>query len=182
MNYKHPVAISVLIVCCVGLIGLLLYRVQLSRTTQTLRPSTEETSKPELTPTPTSETVSSSVYKDLIEIISPSPKSDITLVSPTTKIEVRGKARGSWFFEGSFPVELVSGTQGVGVIAKGIAEADGEWMTTEFVPFHAELIIQMTDEQILNAGGNASIILKKDNPSGDPKNADQFIVPVQLWP
>ncbi|MCX6715042.1 MAG: hypothetical protein NTX72_04460 [Candidatus Uhrbacteria bacterium] len=47
MNYKHSVLISVLVVCCVGLIGLLVYRVNLSRTVQTLRPATEETSKPE---------------------------------------------------------------------------------------------------------------------------------------
>lgn len=180
---KQKIAFGVLIVCCVGLIGLLTYRVMASRTSQeVLRPTTEQTSAPETSPTPTSNTLPTS-YKDLIEIISPLPKSDITLNAPTTTIEVRGKARGSWFFEGTFPVELVSGTKNVGLIAKGIASADGEWMTTEYVPFHATLTVHLTNDQILNASGSdGSLILKKDNPSGDPKNDDAFIIPISLVP
>ena len=49
-----------------------------------------------------------------------------TVASPLT---ITGKARGGWYFEASFPVQIknASGT----VIAEGPAQAQGEWMTQE---------------------------------------------------
>ena len=46
---------------------------------------------------------------------------------------VKGEAKGNWFFEASFPVFLYD-LDGK-IIARGIATAKGDWMTTEFVPF-----------------------------------------------
>ncbi len=74
------------------------------------------------------------------------------------EFSVIGKARGTWFFEASFPIELIDadGTQ----IAQGIAQAQGEWMTEDFVPFRAD--IKVPDTFI----GPATLTLRKDNPSG----------------
>lgn len=71
---------------------------------------------------------------------------------------VTGKARGTWYFEASFPVRILDAKGAV--IATGIAQAKEEWMTTEFVPFDVE--IKVPDSYI----GPAMLMLQKDNPSG----------------
>lgn len=73
---------------------------------------------------------------------------------------VIGKARGPWFFEASFPVTVLDAT-GV-VLARGIAQAEGEWMTNEFVPFRADIHIK--NQKYI---GPATVVLQKDNPSGE---------------
>lgn len=181
MNHKHPVAISVLIICCIGLIVLLVYRVSVSRTNQTsVRPSTEQTTKPEVTPTPQSKPVSLTNYKDLIEIISPLPNAAISRVSSNTKFLVKGRARGPWFFEGTFPVQLVNSVGDY--IATGVAHAEGEWMTMDYVSFTAELTWVSGMSSFEQTGNIGALILKKDNPSGDPEKEDEFDVLVQFVP
>lgn len=71
---------------------------------------------------------------------------------------VVGKARGTWFFEASFPIELVdqNGTR----LTIAVAQAEGEWMTTEFVPFKADITVPASFT------GPATLIMRKDNPSG----------------
>ncbi len=78
------------------------------------------------------------------------------------EFSVIGKARGNWFFEASFPIELWD--KDGKIIATGVAQAESEWMTTEFVPFKAE--IKAPTSYI----GPATLVLKKDNPSGLPEN------------
>lgn len=77
---------------------------------------------------------------------------------------IRGKARGNWFFEGTFPVTLVN-WDGL-IIADGVAHADADWMSSELVPFSARLEFQV-DTTVSNRG---ALILKNDNPSGLPEN------------
>lgn len=84
---------------------------------------------------------------------------------------LRGEALGMWFFEGSFPVELV-GDDGV-VIALGYVQAKGDWMTEDFVPFEAEL-------SFLPRTLNGNLIFRKDNPSGLPENDAEFSIPVKF--
>ncbi|HXK38006.1 MAG TPA: Gmad2 immunoglobulin-like domain-containing protein [Candidatus Paceibacterota bacterium] len=74
------------------------------------------------------------------------------------QFDVRGEARGMWFFEASFPVAVldVNGK----IIAQSIAKAQGDWMTTDFVPFVASVTVPG------NYIGTATVVLKKDNPSG----------------
>lgn len=79
-------------------------------------------------------------------------------VSPTM-VHIEGKARGPWYFEASFPIEILD-IQST-VIGSGIGTADGEWMTTEFVPFTADITLSSPYT------GAAVIIFKKDNPSGE---------------
>lgn len=85
---------------------------------------------------------------------------------------VQGEARGPWYFEASFPVEVrdPSGEQ----VGLGIAQAEGEWMTEEFVPFTAQVSVP-------DYTGPATLVLKKDNPSGLPENDDsvEFEIVVQ---
>ena len=62
-------------------------------------------------------------------------------ISPGQKISsplvLTGEARGTWFFEASFPVVLTD-WDGL-IIAQGYAQADTNWMTTDFVPFKSTL-------------------------------------------
>ncbi len=107
---------------------------------------------------------------DKIVLESPLPLSKIT--SPVT---IKGKARGFWFFEASFPIYIVN-WDGL-IIGEGIATADGEWMTTDFVPFTASINFNLDKNTYSNKG---ALILKKDNPSGLPENDDALEIPVVL--
>lgn len=104
---------------------------------------------------------------DLIKISSPRPNEKIK--SP---LVITGEARGNWFFEASFPVKLYDEKNNL--LASGVAMAQGDWMTENFVPFKAELNFSVTEAQ------KGSLVLEKDNPSGLPENVDSLKVPVYL--
>ena len=111
---------------------------------------------------------SSGDKNDLIYVEAPKP--DTIVKSP---LVVRGEARGNWYFEASFPVRLLD-SEGK-EIAVGIAQAQGDWMTTEFVPFETKLIfITPTSGQL------GTLLLQKDNPSGLPENDDELRIPVRF--
>lgn len=84
---------------------------------------------------------------------------------------ISGTARGMWFFEGTFPVEVVD--QEGNVVGRGQAKAEGKWMTENFVPYTVN--IQTTGATV---GAMGSILLKKDNPSGEEDKNDLLEVPV----
>ncbi len=107
---------------------------------------------------------------DLIRVTAPASQSVIT--SPIT---ITGMARGTWFFEGSFPVSIVN-WDGL-IVGEGVATAQGEWMTEDFVPFTASIAYTIDQETPYNRG---AIILRKDNPSGLPENDDSMEVPVMF--
>jgi hypothetical protein len=102
-----------------------------------------------------------------IRVNAPSPGALIT--SPLT---VAGEARGSWYFEASFPVRLVDAEGRELVVVP--AQARGEWMTPNFVPFE----VQLTFVPPSSPGG--LLILQKDNPSGLPEHADSLVIPVRF--
>jgi hypothetical protein len=83
---------------------------------------------------------------------------------------VTGRARGPWYFEASFPVELRN-SSGM-VIGQGVAQAQGEWMTEEFVPFSVSISFSG------NQTGIGTLILKNDNPSGEPQFDRSVSIPV----
>lgn len=101
----------------------------------------------------------------LIRVTSPLPSGEI--VSP---LVVTGDARGQWYFEASFPVRLFD-DNGV-ELAVGIATAEGEWMTPEFVPFSATLVFDKPNTE------KGVLVFQKDNPSGMPEHDDEWRVPV----
>lgn len=103
------------------------------------------------------------------KIVIDDPRPIETVVSP---LHIAGSARGNWYFEASFPIELQDGN-GV-VIATGHAEAQSEWMTTNFVPYKATISFTKP------ATPKGTLILRKDNPSGLPEHDDALIVPVKF--
>jgi hypothetical protein len=103
----------------------------------------------------------------LIKVETPSPNQEVT--SP---ILIKGEARGSWFFEATFPIKLVD--EKGEVISMSYAQAKGDWMSEGFVPFEAELSFNITDNK------RANLILEKDNPSGLPENSAHLIIPIVL--
>lgn len=97
-------------------------------------------------------------------IVIDQPLPGATVRSP---LKVTGKARGNWFFEASFPVTLTN-WDGL-IIAQTPAQAQGDWMTTDWVPFTATLTFT---EPVSPVSSRGFLILKKDNPSGLPANDD----------
>lgn len=92
---------------------------------------------------------------------------------------IRGEARGNWYFEASFPVVLTDWDGRI--IAQHYAQAQGEWMTAEFVPFESKLefenpVFPGADEDHFSRRGY--LILQKDNPSGLPEYDDTLEIPV----
>lgn len=83
---------------------------------------------------------------------------------------ITGEARGSWFFEASFPVQLLdaSGKE----IAVTSAQAQKNWMTTDFVPFSATLNFSVPEIPF------GTLVLKKDNPSGLPEHDLELRMPI----
>lgn len=89
-------------------------------------------------------------------------------------ILIEGKARGTWYFEASFPIHLLNDKSNE--LAIGIAQAQSDWMTTDFVPFKAEIRYQ-SDKEI-----NGTLVFQRDNPSGLPENDKEMRIPVRISP
>lgn len=90
----------------------------------------------------------------------------------SSPLTITGEARGPWYFEASFPVEIRD-ANGI-VIGQSHAQAQGEWMTTEFVPFTSTVTFTAPTTTL------GFLVLKKDNPSGDPERDQAVIIPVRF--
>src|SRR3989344_4113979 len=118
--------------------------------------------------------ISSSIVNDFVNqksdlIVVDNPRPNQVVTSP---LEISGKARGTWFFEADFPVRLYDGEGQE--IAVGIAKAQGEWMTEEFVPFMATLTFETP------LADKGELVFEKSNPSDLPENADSLRIPVKF--
>jgi len=102
---------------------------------------------------------------DLIRLTNPRPNQEIE--SP---LAITGEARGNWFFEASFPVKLIDGNGFT--LGQTIAQAQGDWMTENFVSFRADMRFARSFTS------KGWLILEKDNPSGLPENADELKIPI----
>jgi hypothetical protein len=113
------------------------------------------------------ETTAKDNISDQIKVTKPQPND--VLESP---LLIEGEARGTWFFEATFPIKLMDANGDV--IATHFAQAQGDWMTENFVPFKAQLIFEKpaTDTGVL--------ILEKDNPSGLPENDAKIEIPISF--
>lgn len=103
---------------------------------------------------------------DIIKIFT--PKKNQKISSP---LVIEGEARGMWFFEASFPFVLTDWDGKI--IAQHFAQAQGEWMTEDFVSFSAKLEFEKPAY-----GERGFLILKKDNPSGLQEHDDSIEIPV----
>ncbi len=101
-------------------------------------------------------------------ILLDSPLPGATVSSP---LAIKGRARGTWFFEGDFPLLLLDAQgQQIGV---SYATAKGEWMTENFVDF--EGILTFTGPF---SGQRGTLVLKKGNPTGLKEFDDALEIPV----
>jgi hypothetical protein len=96
-----------------------------------------------------------------------SPKAGAVIQSP---LVVKGFAKGTWYFEASFPVKIVD-VKG-NIVGQKFAEAESDWMTEKFVPFSG--LIEFTAKE----GEKGFVVFQKDNPSGLPENDDELRVPI----
>jgi len=105
---------------------------------------------------------------ELIRVTTPLPNALVR--SP---LIVSGEARGNWYFEASFPIRLFD-SEGK-ELAVSVAQAQGEWMTTEFVPFETKLIFISPPTSRVG-----TLVLQKDNPSGLSEYDDELRIPVRF--
>lgn len=102
-------------------------------------------------------------------IVVDSPRPGVVVTNP---IVVQGKARGTWFFEASFPATVLDANGNL--IGQIPIQAEGDWMTEDFVPFSAEVPFSQTGSE------KGTLVLHKDNPSGLPKNDAELRVPIRF--
>ena len=112
---------------------------------------------------------SAPIADDMVVVDNPAPGSKIT--SP---LKVTGRARGNWYFEASFPVELtdMNGQK----LALVPAQAQTDWMTTDWVPFEVTLSFSTT----ATTTATGTLTLHKDNPSGEAQYDDSRSMTVRL--
>lgn len=112
-------------------------------------------------------------------LVSPQPSSEkIILYTPgeedtiTSPLVIKGEALGSWFWEGTFRIELQNrvGT----VLASTFASAEEPWMQDDYVSFSAKLDFDPT------LGTSGFLVFIKENPSGLPENDDSYSIPISI--
>ncbi|MBP6884132.1 MAG: hypothetical protein KBC06_02780 [Candidatus Pacebacteria bacterium] len=118
-------------------------------------------------PTPVSQITYNNASTDLITVELPFPDA-VT----GKEFSVIGKARGTWFFEGSFPFQVLD--KNGKVLVSSFATAEGEWMTENFVPFKAT--VKVPDSYI----GPATLVIQKDNASGLPEHDASISFPITI--
>lgn len=159
---------GLIVLLVLGAVGMLVFELQ--NTPPTIVTPTPTDSMPVETditvlPSVPAETVPTAVVEPMITVSAPS--SNATIVSPLT---VTGSARGTWYFEASFPIELWDASGNMLVQTHG--QAQGEWMTENFVPFTSTLTWATT------TATSGTLILRRDNPSGLPEHDRSVSIPV----
>ncbi|MFA6428438.1 MAG: GerMN domain-containing protein [Candidatus Buchananbacteria bacterium] len=94
--------------------------------------------------------------------------------SISSPLNLTGRALGSWFFEGSFPVKLIG--QNNQVLAQSYVQAIDDWMQTGYVRFKGAIEFKVTTTT------TGLLVFSKDNPSGLPQNDQTFSLPVTIVP
>lgn len=116
---------------------------------------------------PATSTENPPITTSMVKVFEPLPNALVK--SPLT---VSGEARGNWYFEASFPVKVLDANGKVLGITP--AQAQGEWMTTNFVPF--KVVISFAT----STTATGTLVLEKDNPSGLPEHAAEVRVPIRF--
>jgi hypothetical protein len=102
-----------------------------------------------------------------IKVTSPKPNDIVT--SP---LVVTGEAKGTWYFEGDFPVDLYD--ENCIKIAAHYAVAKEFSMVDYFVPFEGTIEFDPGDS------ATGTLVLEKDNPTGCIQFDDNLVIPVQF--
>jgi len=94
-------------------------------------------------------------------------------------LKITGESGGGWFFEGSFPIDLVDWDGRI--IATGIAHAKGDWMTSNFVPFEAEIkFTKPANPTNQDYASKGALIFRKDNPSDRREFDAAYELPIKF--
>lgn len=102
---------------------------------------------------------------DLISVSNIMPEQRLS--SPFT---VEGEARGNWYFEATFPIEIIN--EKGETIGQSYAQAQGEWMTEEYVPYEGTIEFDPGEST------KGEFILKNSNASGLPENDKELRIPI----
>jgi hypothetical protein len=171
----------------VALIGLIIIAILLLAAAKTFTPkhadvpANDSSTVPTATSTDNTNTdaanidaINAAITDDLIHVTF--PQGGDKIASP---LKVTGQARGGWYFEASFPITVVN-WDGL-IIGEGHAQAKGDWMTTDFVPFEGMIIFAKPE---CAAGADyckhGAIIFKNDNPSGQASTSYSVEIPVNF--
>ena len=92
-----------------------------------------------------------------------------TLTSPFI---IKGEAKGTWFFEGDFPIHLF--TIDHHLITTAIASTEYDWMTESFIPFEATLSFDTPIDQ------NGYILIQNNNPSDNIQLNKMIRIPIRF--
>lgn len=108
--------------------------------------------------------------QDLITLDSPSPAQ-----VQARKIAISGQARGSWFFEGSFPATITD--ENGSEIARAAVQARGNWMQDGMVQFEGEISIP----DGMEVPPYVMLKLEADDPSGGAAAVPpSLVVPLEI--
>ena len=111
---------------------------------------------------------------DAIRVARPRPSARVS--SP---LVLEGTAIGTWFFEGTMPVEIRDDTGKVQ--GKGFVSAQTDWMTETFVPFLGAVEFDFP-ESFSRVRTSIDLFFMKSNPSGLPEHDDFLRVPLITVP
>jgi hypothetical protein len=99
------------------------------------------------------------------------PKPNVIVESPMV---VKGEAKGSWYFEASFPVRLYDANNKEIPLTPGYIMTTEDWMTTAFVPFEATISFEKPETS------TGTLVLHNDNPSGLLEYDASVSIPVKF--
>ncbi|MDP2647971.1 MAG: Gmad2 immunoglobulin-like domain-containing protein [Candidatus Yanofskybacteria bacterium] len=112
------------------------------------------------------EEVKQPFVSDNVKLDSPLPDEIVT--SP---LVIRGEAR-LWYFEASFPIEILDANGArLGV---SFVQAQDDWMTENWVPFEGKIEF---DAPTTDTG---TLVMSKDNPSGLPEFDESVSIPIRF--
>lgn len=147
---------------------------QLSAQVATLEQTNKTLSRQSQSPTPaqtptTQPSTTTTTYTSGkgVKITIYSPSSNATVASP---LAVIGEVPGNWSSEAQFPVKLVD--KNGNTVAQTTGHVLGDWMTDQPVPFSAQLTYSSKPT------GAGTLVLTKDNPSGQQANQDSVSIPI----
>lgn len=87
-------------------------------------------------------------------------------------LKVTGEAKGPWYFEADFPIDLKDSNGKL--LGQGIAQAQGEWMTEEFVKFETNFSYAPATTT------DGTLTLHRHNASGLPEHDAWYTIPVKF--
>lgn len=122
-----------------------------------------------------------------IEILEKEYAKTIIIEFPTTNqiisspLIIKGRAKGNWFFEATFPVTLVDWDGRI--IAESYVTAKDDWMTESFIPFEGKLEFKnpsFPNTDVDHFSHRGTLIFRSANPSGLPEHQYYFELPIRF--